>query len=132
MFRPQGKDDPDPNVGQGADRHTVTFACLALSRVLGFGPGFEPDGLRGKLGQGVAEGFDTRLPLMHLGIVPAFEGNGRRSCEGLDRRGRTVAGAVITPCSPRKRGASRLPAPGSRLNVSRSSCVKKRAVISLS
>src|SRR5258708_39794137 len=69
VLGPQGKDDPDPDIGQGSDCHAVTFACLSLSLVIGFGPGFEPDRFPGKLMQGVAEWFDTRIPLMHPGVL---------------------------------------------------------------
>src|SRR5215469_15676132 len=83
VLEPHGKDDPDPDIGQGADGHTMTFALLAFAPVILQGPCFLPRGFPGKLVQGVAQGFDAGITLMHLGVVPAFIGYWRGASQCL-------------------------------------------------
>ena len=40
VLAPEGIDDPDPHIAQGAHRHAVGLAFLALTLIIGLGPRF--------------------------------------------------------------------------------------------
>lgn len=75
VLAPEGVDDPDPHIAQGAHRHAVGLAFLALALIVGLGPGFLEGALPGKLEERVAQGFDTRMPLLYRGMLATLKGN---------------------------------------------------------
>ena len=95
-FGPQGKENPDPDVRQSAHRHAVAFALGALALVVVGRPGFFLGTLPGKLLQGIAQGLDTGVTPMWLGILATFIGHRRGACHRLQTRGVLVATAIIS------------------------------------
>ncbi len=57
VLDPHRINDPDPDIGQGADSHTVAFALLALASIIVQGPCFLSRGFPSKLVKGVAQGL---------------------------------------------------------------------------
>src|SRR6266567_3404820 len=55
VMQPHGKDDPDPHIGKGSDRHAMAFPFCPLALVVVVGPCFTVGGLPGKLVQGIAQ-----------------------------------------------------------------------------
>src|SRR5260370_41810012 len=94
---PRAIDEAHPDVGGGADRHTVGLALRAFALVIGQRPGFLLRRLPGKLLQGVAQGLQARKAFVRFGVIAALEGYWRGSGQGLDARGISIAGAIIAP-----------------------------------
>jgi len=101
---PYGKDDPDPHIGQGSDRHAMAFAFGSLALVIGFGPRFTVCRLPGKLVQGIAQRFNTRHPAMRFGVHPTLKQHGRGSSQRLQTAGILVACAIIADFCQQSRG----------------------------
>ena len=89
--------DAYPDVGQGAERHTVGLALCPFARVLVPCPAFVQRRLPGELVQGLAQRFRAREAFVRFGIVAALEWHRRGSGQGLDTVSIGIAAAVITP-----------------------------------
>jgi hypothetical protein len=66
VMHPDGKDDPDPHIGQRSDSYRMAFAFRSLALVIISGPRFTLCGLPGKLLQGIAQRFDAAQAPMRL------------------------------------------------------------------
>src|SRR6266480_3660223 len=93
MLVPDRKDDSDPDIGKCSHGLRVTFSFLAFALIIGSGPRFTLGRLPGKLVQGVAQGFDTRIASMRFGIGAAFIGDRRGASQGLQ------TGRFRIPCT---------------------------------
>ena len=71
FFEPQGKDHPDPHIGQGAHSNRVAFPFLAFAVIVVLRPRFLLGTLPGELVERVAQRLDTGKPLMNGGVVAA-------------------------------------------------------------
>src|SRR5262249_25747029 len=76
-LKPHRVDDPHPDVGQRTNGHAVALAFAPLALVVRLRPGLLEDGLPGELIQHVAEGLDTGVAAMRLGVVATLVGHRR-------------------------------------------------------
>ncbi len=60
-LEPDREENSHPHVGKGAYRDTMAFPFFAFALIVGHGPGFGLCALPGKLMQGIAQRFDTRV-----------------------------------------------------------------------
>jgi hypothetical protein len=83
---PQGKDDPDPDIGKRSHGNGMAFAFSSFALVGLFGPGLTLRRLPGELMKRVAQGFDAAQSAMRLRVHPALRehrrGSSDRRCEG--------------------------------------------------
>jgi hypothetical protein len=100
---PHAVDDAHPDVGQGADSHTVGLALRPFAPVIVQRPGFVLRRLPGKLVQGVAQRLQARKAFVRFGVIAAFIGHGRGSGQGLDGVSIGIAAAIIAPLGQQTR-----------------------------
>ena len=91
LVHPHAIDDAHPDIGQGADGHTVGLAFRSFALVIGQRPGFVLRRLPGELVQMVAQRLHARKAFVRPGIIAAFKRHGRGSSQGLDTVGLSIA-----------------------------------------
>src|SRR5260221_12667404 len=92
---PQGKDDPDPDIGKRPHGDGMAFAFSPFALVVIFGPGFTLRRLPGELMKRVTQRFDATQSAMCFGVHPALIEHRRGSSQSLQTPGRLVAFAII-------------------------------------
>ncbi len=97
LGQPHAIDDAHPDVGQGADRHTVGLALRAFAPIIVQRPGFLSRRLPGKLVQGVAQGLHAGEACVGFGVLAAFIGHRCRPSQSLDSVSIGIAAAIIAP-----------------------------------
>jgi hypothetical protein len=97
LVHPHAIDDAHPDVGQGAQRHTVRLAFCPFALIVIQRPGFLLCRSPGKLVQGVAQRFHAGEAFVRFGVIATLERHGRGSCQGLDGVSIGVAGTIIAP-----------------------------------
>lgn len=95
VLLPDGKDDPDPDIGESAQRHGMALAFVALALIVVPGPRLALGALPGELLQGVAQWFDTAQPPMGFGVLATLKEDRRGSAHRLDTGGSGIAVAII-------------------------------------
>lgn len=75
VLAPEGEDNPDPHIAQGAHCHTVRFAFLSLASVIGLSPRLLERTLPSELVERITQRFDTRPPLVDRGMLAALKGH---------------------------------------------------------
>jgi len=108
---PQGVDEADPLVGQGAHGHGVALPVAPLAVIVGQGPGLFLRALPGELLQGVAQGLVAGVTAMRFGEGATLKGHRRRAGQSLDAGRVGVAPPLIAPFRQQPR---RQPRPGPR------------------
>ncbi len=96
---PQGKDDPDPNIGKRTHGNGMAFAFRPFALVVVSGPGFTLCGLPSKLMKRIAQRFDTPQAAMRLGVRPALIKHWRGSPQCLQTVNRLIARPVLSDLS---------------------------------
>ena len=104
LVHPHAIDDSHPDVGQGADRHTVGLAFGPFALVIVQRPGFLHRRLPGELMQSVAQWFQAGEAFVRFGVIAALERHRRGSGQRLDTVGVGVARAIIAPFCEQTRG----------------------------
>ncbi len=97
VTHPHAIDDAHPDVGQGADRHTVGLALYPFALVIVPRPRFFHRRLPGELVQVVAQRLQARKAFVRLGVIAALERHGGGPGQGLDTIGIGVTGSIIAP-----------------------------------
>ena len=59
MGMPYGVNNPDPDIGECSECHTMTFALCPFALIVGFGPRLLHRRLPGELIQGITQRFDA-------------------------------------------------------------------------
>ncbi len=95
VMRPHGKDDADPDVGQGTDRNCMAFALRSFALIVLVGPRFTLGALPSELMQGVAQGFNAPQAAMGFGVHSALIQNRGSSTQSLQTASILVAGSII-------------------------------------
>ncbi len=95
LLVPDGKNDPDPQVGKRTHCLGVTFPFLAKAMVVVLGPGFRLRTLPSKLVQRIAQRLDTGIASVWLGILAAFIGHRGGAGQCLQTGCVLVARAII-------------------------------------
>src|SRR5260370_26335283 len=70
LLDPDGKNDPDPEIGQCSHSNGMTFALSSFALIVVQSPSFTVGALPGKLLQRIAQGLNTAHTPMHFGIGP--------------------------------------------------------------
>ena len=105
-LEPDREENSHPHVGKGAYRDTMAFPFFAFALIVGHGPGFGLCALPGKLMQGIAQRFDTRVASMRFGIVTTLIGYWRGASQRLQAGCILIARAVIPNFGQQSRGKS--------------------------
>ena len=100
---PQGKDDPDPDIGKRAHGNRMAFAFSSFALVVVSGPRLTLGRLPGKLKKSIAQGFDATQASMGLRIHPALIEHWRGSPQSLQAASIPVARAIIPDFSQESR-----------------------------
>src|SRR6266496_3519309 len=95
-MQPDGKDDPDPHVGQRSYCHGMAFTFCSLSLVVVSGPCFTLGRLPSKGMQRITQRFDTAQPAMRFGVHPTLKEHRRSSSQRLQTAGILITSAIIT------------------------------------
>ena len=101
---PQGKNDPDPHIGQGPHGDAMTFPLTSLALVVGNCPGFGLGALPGELVEGIAQGFDAAKAPMGFGILATLKQDGRSASQSLQTGRVSIAAPVIPDLGQQARG----------------------------
>ena len=102
-FRPDGKENTNPDIGQGANGNAMALAFSSFALVIGFSPWFKVCALPGKLLQSVAQGLNAAQASMSFLIRPTLEKDRRGASERLQASGPCIARPVIADFSQQTR-----------------------------
>jgi len=96
LLDPDGKNDPDPEIGQCTYSNGMTFALSSFALIVVQSPSFAMGGLPSKLLQSIAQGLDTAHTPMDFGVIATSKLNWCRASQGLQTGSITVALPIIT------------------------------------
>ncbi len=91
-----GEQDANPNIREGTNRNAMTFPLSPFALIVGGSPSFLLGALPGELMKGIAQGLNTALTAMRLGIGPALKQDGGCPSKGLQTRSPLIARGIIT------------------------------------
>ena len=104
LVHPHAIDDAHPDVGQGADRHTMGLAFGTFAPIIVQCPAFLPCRLPGKLVQGVAQRFHAGEAFVRFSVIAALERDWCGPGQRLDTAGIRGATAILAPFGKPPRG----------------------------
>lgn len=97
LFLPHAEDDPDPDICQSTDRHTMALALCSFALVIRSRPRLREGRLPGELMQGIAQRLQAGKAFVSFSKVATLERHRSCASQFLHTLGILVTGSVIAP-----------------------------------